>query len=113
MENKPKKPKKTLPNQLEKRAKEFAESSAPENGPQNQGGGIAQTQVAPTHAEAEIHPNCAHQAAKKQVAEEPGTHRPEKIEAQSQRCTQQQTNAEAQGAYRWFSHPQNRRLRGS
>jgi hypothetical protein len=112
-ENKPKKPIESLPNQSKNRAKEFAEGGTPKNSAENQGCSVAQTQVALAHAEAEIHPDCAHQAAKKQVAQEPGAHRPEKIEAQPQRGAQQQADTEAQGAYRWFRHPQNRRLRGS
>lgn len=112
-ENKSKKPIESLPNQAKNRAQELTEGGAPQNRPENQCGGVTQTQVAPAHAEAETDPNGAHQGAKKQIAEESGTHRTEKIEAQSQHRSQQQTDAKAQSADGWLCHPQNRRFRGS
>ena len=112
-ENYPKNTIESLPKQAKQGAKELSGGGGPKNSTQDQGGGVAQTQVALTHAEAEIHPNCAHQAAEDQIAEEPGAHRSEKIEAQSQYTAQQQADTEAQGTDSRLRHPQNRRFRGS
>ena len=112
-EKQPKKPIESLPEPPKHRPQQPSSGDAPEDRPDHQGGGIAQPQVALAHTEAEIQPDGAHQAAKNQVTEEPGAHRPEKIEAQPQAAAQKQADPEAHSADCRLGHPQNRRRRGS